>query len=483
MKAISQLPSDKHSCSPLGLTTKKTDSVQTGWRLIFDLSAPSRRSVNDGIPKGYGAISYESLAYAIKLVQEHGKGCKMIKRDLKSAFRHIPVAASDYWLLIFEWEGQYYVDMCLPFGLRTAPRIFNLFAEAIHWILASLHRWSLSHYPDDFFAVFPLGTNLTEKSEQFDKVINQLGFTKAIDKDEEGTTVMHLGFEIDSEAMEVRLSQNKRDRAIKVITTLTHKSSITFKQADELLGFLSHCCQVIPLGRPFLCTSFSLHRTVGRRHKSSRTHIPSKVKQDLRWWNILLESHSIASRERHTHEIWTDTSGKKGIGGWNKSELFSTRVPSRHRKKHINFKEMFAVLHAFILWHEQWSHGKLILYCDNSNVVQGINKHSIRSPAIRPLQNILLIAAAFDIELVAVWIPTHENTIADAASRHNFHKLRRLGLTAQVNALLHPTISTDTSALRQRLLSFFTTPSLHRRDETTTQASNPTNDLPHITDI
>ena len=56
----------------------------------------------------------------------------MIKRDLKSAFRHIPIAVSDYWLLIFEWEGQYYIDMCLPFDLRTAPRIFNLFAEVIH---------------------------------------------------------------------------------------------------------------------------------------------------------------------------------------------------------------------------------------------------------------------------------------------------------------------------------------------------------------
>ena len=170
---------------------EKTDGVQTGWRLIFDLSAPSGKSVNDGIPKVYGAISYESFAHAIKLVKEHGKGCKMIKCDLKSAFRHIPITASDYWLMIFEWKGQYYVDMCLPFGLRTASRIFNLFVESIHWVLVSLHNWSLSHYLDDFFAVFPPGTNLAEKSALFDEVINQLRFTKAADKDEEGTIVMH----------------------------------------------------------------------------------------------------------------------------------------------------------------------------------------------------------------------------------------------------------------------------------------------------
>ena len=217
----------------------------------------------------------------------------------------------------------------------------------------------------------------------------------------------------------------------------------------------------------------------------SHTWIPSKVKRDLYWWNTLLKnwsSHSIASRKRCTYEVWTDASGKKGIGGWNKSELFSTRVPARHRKKHINFKEMFAVLHAFILWHKQWHHGKVVLFCDNSAVVKGINKHSIRGPAIHPLQTILLIAAAFDIELVAIWIPTHENVIADAASRYDFHKLKRLGLTAQVNSLCHPSNSISTSALRHKLLSFFTMPLRHQQDVIMTRASNPTNDLPSAMD-
>jgi hypothetical protein len=95
-------------------------------------------------------------------------------------------------------------------------------------------------------------------------------------------------------------------------------------------------------------------------------------------------------------------------------------------------------------------------------MMQGIDKCFIHVPAICPLQTILLIAVAFDIELVAVWISIHENMIADAAFRYNFHKLRRLGLTAQVNALFHPTNSIDISVLRQKLLSFFTTPSHHR---------------------
>jgi hypothetical protein len=115
-----------------------TDGVQTGWRLIFDLSSPEHRSVNDGIPPRYGSIVYETLQDAIRPVARAGRGAVMMKRDLKSAFRHVPVSSSDHWLLIFEWQGKYYVDMFLPFGLRTAPRIFNLFSEALHWVFETL---------------------------------------------------------------------------------------------------------------------------------------------------------------------------------------------------------------------------------------------------------------------------------------------------------------------------------------------------------
>ena len=43
-----------------------------------------------------------------------------MKRDLKSAFRYIPVSPLDYRLLNFAWNAIFYVDKFLPVGLRTA---------------------------------------------------------------------------------------------------------------------------------------------------------------------------------------------------------------------------------------------------------------------------------------------------------------------------------------------------------------------------
>src|SRR5277367_1383974 len=189
----SDLPDDVF-CSPIGLTPKLANGVQTGWRVIFDLSCPTGLSVNDGIPKEYGSLVYETLNDAVQMVAMAGKGAVMMKRDLKAAFRHVPINPCDYWLLVFEWNGQFYVDMFLPFGLRTAPRIFNLFAEALHWVLDTLFEWNVTHYLDDFLFVFPPGTDITALSAQFDKVLGKFGLTKAVEKDSDGCVIVHLGF-------------------------------------------------------------------------------------------------------------------------------------------------------------------------------------------------------------------------------------------------------------------------------------------------
>jgi len=128
-------PPSSYFCSPLGLVPKKRDGKQTGWRMIFDLSYPHGRSVNDGIPKLYGTLQYESFQHALQVIARSGRNSLLLKKDLQAAFRHVSISPLDWHLLLFHWQGKYYVDTCLPFGLRTSPRLYNFFAEAIHWTL------------------------------------------------------------------------------------------------------------------------------------------------------------------------------------------------------------------------------------------------------------------------------------------------------------------------------------------------------------
>ncbi len=73
---------------------------------------------------------------------------------MKDVFRNNPVAPQYQWLLGFRWGGKFYKETCLSFGLATAPFIFNLFAEALHWLIASFLQWVLCYYLDNFVAIF-----------------------------------------------------------------------------------------------------------------------------------------------------------------------------------------------------------------------------------------------------------------------------------------------------------------------------------------
>ena len=143
-------PLPNFRCSGLGLVPKQDG----GWRTIYHLSAPLGKSINDFINPDTYTLTYCSVDDAFAIVNLLGPGTLLSKIDLKNAFRLIPVRQADWNLLGICWQGirKYYIDTCLPFGLRSAPYIFNCLATAIHWILQNNYNVQfILHYLDDFF--------------------------------------------------------------------------------------------------------------------------------------------------------------------------------------------------------------------------------------------------------------------------------------------------------------------------------------------
>ena len=217
-----------------------------------------------------------------------------------------------------------------------------------------------------------------------------------------GTTVTHLGFEFDSLKMEVRLPRNKHSRALHTVTDLLKAKSITYSMLDETLGFLSYCCQVVALGRPFLRNIFSALRRIPSSCPF-RIRLSRAAKKDLRLWLIFLSSWSmilVIQLSRINHDIATDASGKKGIGGIYNKQLFSDCVPLVI-VENTSIGRRCSLYSTPLYCGTSNGHRRVRLACDNAAVVQGSNKRSINGPALRPLQTIRLLAALFDIELSA----------------------------------------------------------------------------------
>ena len=86
--------------SPIGLVPKDKG---TKTRLIFHLSYPRNGdSVNSGIPSGKCTVKYPDFDEAVKICMEAGIGCWIGKSDMSSAFRHVPMAKSEWWLLVMK---------------------------------------------------------------------------------------------------------------------------------------------------------------------------------------------------------------------------------------------------------------------------------------------------------------------------------------------------------------------------------------------
>ena len=427
--------------SPLGLVPKPAG----GFRHIHRLSSPPRHSVNDHIPTIYGQLKYSRFEDALDHVRRAGVGAILVKHDLADAFRHIPIHPADWWLFGFEWQGKQFQERFLPFGLRTAPRIFNLFAEALHWILASKLTEAITHYLDDFLAVFTAAEAAEAQQYEmiFAAICQALGLEIKTAKNASGTLIEFLGLIIDTGKMEARLPAEKKERALVRISQLAARKSCTLLDLQRVTGLLNFLSKVVPLGRTFCRRLYDLEQwfpTGGGKQVLCR--IPSAVRKDLRSWRDLLPILNgilIIQPQRRQWRMWTDAAGKKGIGGFilpgegpqipsyhEVTEFFSARVLFSQRNDHINVKEMVAVHMAFKKWGQQLAGCHLVLFCDNTAVVSGLRRRTSRGRLMAILRKTLLLAACHDIEIEPRWIPSGENCLDDALSRFEANKLKLL---------------------------------------------------------
>ena len=58
-----------------------------------------------------------------------------------------------------KWKEQHYINTVLPFGLRSAPKIFTALADALQWIICKQGATLVAHYLDDSITLGKPGTS------------------------------------------------------------------------------------------------------------------------------------------------------------------------------------------------------------------------------------------------------------------------------------------------------------------------------------
>ena len=399
------------------------------YRLIVDLSYPIDHSVNTGIAEGSCSLKYVSVEEAAEAVMKLGRGAMLAKVDIRNAYRNIPVHPDDRWLLGMSWKDDSYIDTVLPFGLRSAPKIFNAVADALEWIVRSNGVQEIFHYLDDLLVVGTPGSpQCANDLATLLRWTEELGLPIASEKVEGPTTrLTFLGIEVDTEALILRLPAEKLE-GLKVLISSWLRRRWCFKsELQSLAGKLQHACKVVRPGRSFLRRVFELLRGTQQDHHHIRINL--SFRSDLAWWNLFLESWNGVSLLRPArlanpnHEFFADASGGFGCGAiWDSHWLqYETEWPPSFKTVAIAPKELVPIVMSCVVWGRAWKGQSVHVHSDNEAVVSVVNSGYSKDPLLMHLIRCLFfVLAAWDI---ASHIPGVLNVVADAISRNNLSLL------------------------------------------------------------
>ena len=424
--------------SGLGVVPKKSRSVQK-WRLIMHLSAPQGHSVNDGIPVDKFSVQYCSVDDGVNIARSLGRGCHLWKVDLQDAFRIWPVRKEDWELLCLFWRGQYYVDKCLPFGLRSSPSLFNKVADALQWVMS--HNYDVApviHYLDDYLGG---ATDSIGAQHQLDRALvacHDLGFP-VNPKKVEGpkTTLTFLGVMLDTERFEIRLPSDKLEDLLIALKAWQHTRPTARKsELLSLIGHLSFACKAVPAGRMFLRRLIDLSTTVPNPNDYIR--ITEDAKADIQWWLDFLPAwNGVAFFLEPTWsaaadmDLYTDASRAIGYGAFFAGRWLQHRWQRHQSQRSIAWMELFAIVAAASTWAPQLHLKRIRFHCDNRSVCDIWLRSRTKCPDLMALvRTLFAIAARHNFHVIVSHIPGTDNAIADSLSRFQMARFRRLAPTA-----------------------------------------------------
>ena len=242
-------------------------------------------SVNDGIDKQLSSLSYVRIDDAARRVLQTGTDTLLAKLDLQSAYKVIPVHGDDRHLLGVRWNGRVCLDTALPFGLRSAPKIFS------EWRMPYCGRCTVRcgrvFSAPSLFRRFSLlrrarDRGMCQQPGSRIGIVQKFGRSGSEHKIECPACCMtFLGIEIDTIEGCLRLPKNILWRLCELLREWSHKRACTKRELLSLAGLLHHAATVVKPGRMFV------RRLIDLSAIPKELHFHVRLNKDARsdiWW-------------------------------------------------------------------------------------------------------------------------------------------------------------------------------------------------------
>ena len=187
--------------SPLNSLPKKDTAER---RVIDDLSFPERNSVDDYIPN----LLYPKVDDFIQVIKQTGRGCLLLEKDLRRAFRQIPICPSNYNLVAFTLKNTFFGDTVLSMGCRSSAYLCQRVTNAVAFIMFKIGILVLNYLDD--LASAETKENALFAYNTLSKLLQNCGIEEAKDKSCPPCTVMtFIGVLFNTESMAIEITPER----------------------------------------------------------------------------------------------------------------------------------------------------------------------------------------------------------------------------------------------------------------------------------
>jgi hypothetical protein len=328
------------------------------------------------------------------------------------------------------------------FGLRHAGLQGQKVTTAVTWIHRRLGLetdiqmlYNSLNYSDDIGGCEETLDRATEAFIALGNLFTELGLRESSSKAFSPSTSMpYLGIQFDTVKMIMSIPPEKVAEVREEITLWMKRSSTSKKSLQQLLGKLFWVSRCVKFSRGFMGRLLSQLQQMHNLADNKKTKLSSGCKQDIAWWDRYLRRFNGIEMLYNTDPLGLDLdqlldtdafvncgdAQMLGGGSYFGSEYWSRAFPDwlQAESVPIHLKEFWIILVSAWLWGELWQGKMVYIFCDNTSVVEVLEKERPRDPKmLELLQEFLYIVCTRKLTPIFRKIGTKENSTADYISR------------------------------------------------------------------